>query len=103
MIYNENLYGTVISDFKTSSSAIKKDSIKEKKYKYQLSAYCIAVEDMFEEKQLKINKASIISIQTKSDLVQSIELTGEELNEYKEGFKTLVHDWHIKNGQEFLV
>lgn len=103
VIYNENLYGTVISDFKTSSSAIKKDSIKEKKYKYQLGGYCIAVEDMFEEKNLKINKASIICIQTKSDLVQAVELLEDELEYYKTEFKTLVKNWHIKNGQEFLT
>ena len=102
VMYNENLYGTVISDFKTSNGLIKKDSVKEKKYKLQLGAYCVAIEDMTDNSK-KINKASIICVQTKSDIVQCIELLNDELESYKENWKTLIKDYHIKIGQEFLI
>jgi len=103
VIYKELLYGICVTDFKTSSSNIKKGSIKEKKYKLQCGAYCIAIEDMFEEKNIKINKSSILCMNTKTNGVQNIEIIGDELNSYKEEFKTLLREYHIKNNQEFLV
>lgn len=103
VIYNARVFEKVITDFKTSSSEIKKDSIKEKKYKLQLGAYAIAVEDMFSEKGLKINKSTILCVSTKSNFLQSIEIIGDELEKYKEEWKTLVKGWHIKNNQEFLI
>jgi hypothetical protein len=35
--------------------------------------------------------------------LQSIEIIGDELEKYKEEWKTLIRGWHIKNNQEFLV
>lgn len=103
-LYQKKLYGLSVSDFKTSSKLIEKGSIKEKKYKNQLGAYAAGVEDMYKSKgsNIKVNYASIICIQTRSDIVQTIELFNEELEEYKQQFKLMTVDWHIANGQSFL-
>ena len=103
-LYHQQLFGLSVSDFKTSSKLIIPGSIKEIKYKHQLGAYALGIEDMYKSKSkdVKINYASIICIQTNSDIVQSIECANEELEEYKEKFKTIVKQWHIKYGQQFL-
>ncbi len=103
-LYNKLLYGMSVSDFKTSSKLIEKGSVKENKYKHQLGAYAGGVEDMYKSKgaNIKVNYASIICIQTRSDIVQSVELFNEELEEYKQKFKTICRQYHIDNGQEFL-
>lgn len=102
VFYNENGIGRVITDFKTTSKFIEKGSVKELIYKRQLGAYVIAAEEMFAEKQVKIAKSSILAIHTKSTLIQEIVCQGDELEEQKEAFKTLIKEWHIKNNQGFL-
>ena len=99
------MFGIGIRDFKTSSKPIIPGSRKELGYKIQLGAYAGALEDMYsaENKDVKIGYASIVSMQTKSNLVQNIECSGDELDKYKMEFKTLATQWHIKNGQGFLV
>lgn len=103
-LYQKKIYGLSVSDFKTSSKLIEKESIKEKKYLYQLGAYASGVEDMYNAKDInvKVNYASIICIQTRSDIVQTIELFNEELEEYKQEFKSMAVKWHKDNGQGFL-
>lgn len=102
VFYNENGVGRVITDFKTSSKPIERGSIKELKYKRQLGAYAIALEHMLKDQNIKIEKASILVITTKSALIQEIYCQGEELEEQKKEFETLVKQWHKINGQEFL-
>lgn len=102
VFFNENGIGRVITDFKTTSKFIVKGSVKEQIYKHQLGAYAIAAEEMFAEKQVKIAKASILAVHTKSTLIQEIVCQGDELEEHKEAFKTIVKAWHIKNNQGFL-
>lgn len=105
--YKKRLYGLSVSDFKTSSKPIEAGSRKEEGYKLQLGGYSLAMDHMIEEKNgpnsQRINFASIISIHTKSNLVQSIELHGEELQSYKDKFETIVKEYHIKHGQKFLI
>ena len=101
LVYIKKGYGRAISDFKTLSKPIQKGSIKEKKYKLQLGGYAIALEDMLENK-VSVNYASIIGVQTKTNLIQEIVLSDKELEEYKKEFCALAREWHIKNGQDFL-
>ena len=101
VFYRENL-GCVVTDFKTSSKPIEKGTTKEKKYKLQIGGYAVAVEEMFEEKNIKVNKASILVVPTKSAILQEVVCEGEELSNYKEEFKNLCVKWHNENGQGFL-
>jgi ATP-dependent exoDNAse (exonuclease V) beta subunit len=102
VFYNQMGFGRVVTDFKTSSKPIEKGTVKELKYKIQLGAYAIGIEHMFKEKNVKVNKSSILVMQTKSTLIQEIFCQGEELEEQKKEFETLVKAWHIKNNQGFL-
>lgn len=56
VFYNELGIGRVVSDFKSSSKPIDPESIKMKKYKRQVGAYALAVEHMFKDKNVKIDK-----------------------------------------------
>lgn len=103
ILFKERVHGPKVTDFKTSSGYIKKDSVKEYKYKCQLGGYCLALDEMFEEKGIIVNAASILCVNTKSDILQEIECSGTELLEYKEKFKTLVIQWHKINGSESLM
>lgn len=106
VFYKEQAFGPTVTDFKTSSKPIKKGSIKELKYKRQLGAYAFGVEDLFKvqkNKEIKINKASIVVMQTKSSIIQEITCQGSELEEQKEEFKKLVKQWHINNGTDYLL
>ncbi|MEG1141339.1 MAG: PD-(D/E)XK nuclease family protein [Clostridia bacterium] len=96
--YNYN--GLVISDFKSASSYLKPGTVKEQKYKTQLGAYALMVEDM--SKKTKIDKSSIICLSTNSENIQEICIEKEELEYYKEEFKKLVFNWHRDTNQEFL-
>jgi hypothetical protein len=58
---------------------------------------------MYKEKNLSINRASILCIDKKSDILDEIECVGTELKEYKEKFKTFVKEYHVKHGQEYLI
>jgi len=102
VFYNEKGVGRVVTDFKSSGKLIEKGSVKELKYKRQLGAYALFLEEMFKEKDVKINKATILVCLTNSALIQEIICEGEELEEQKREFKTLCIDWHIKNNQGFL-
>lgn len=102
VFYNENGIGRVVTDYKTASKLIVKGSVKESIYKLQLGAYANAIEEMFAEKDVKVAKASILAVQTKSAMIQEIVCQGDELQEQKEAFKTLCKEWHIKNNQGFL-
>ena len=97
--------GLAISDFKTSSKPIERGSRKEEGYKYQLGAYGLAFDHMLEKdgKSQRINYASIISVHTKSNLVQNICLEGKELQKYKDKFAEIAAKWHQENGQGFLI
>lgn len=103
--YTQKLYGLSISDFKTASNLIKKGSIKELKYFYQIGAYALGMDHLLEknERNEKINYASIINMHTKSNRIQNIELFGKKLQEYKDKFKTIAEKWHKNNGQGFLT
>ncbi len=102
IVYKRKGYGLASSDFKTSSTFIERGSIKEKKYKLQLGAYGLALDHMFKDKGIKTNYSSIISMHTKSSMIQLIECEGQDLEENKKEFKTLVKEWHKNNNQEFL-
>lgn len=102
--FTKELWGLSIRDFKTSSKPISPGSRKEEGYKYQLGAYAGALEDMYRSQgnDISVGYASIVCVQTKSNIVQNIECFGDELNHYKERFSSIAKEWHIKNGQEFL-
>ena len=103
ILYRDKLFGPAITDFKSINGKLKQGSIKEIKFFYQLGGYANAVDEMYKEKGLIINKASILCIDKQSDMLHEIELSGEKLQEYKEKFKTLVHEYHRKNNQEYLI
>lgn len=103
IFYNDSLLGLSITDLKSSNGKIKKGSTKELKYFYQLGAYALAVDEMYKEKGLIINRSTILCVDKQSDILQEIELTGVKLTEYKEKFKALVKEYHIKNNQEYLI
>jgi len=102
IFYKNRIFGPSVSDFKSANSFIKKESIKEIKYKYQLGAYTNALDEMYESKGIKINHASILCFNTKKDELQEIVCEGKELEKFKNDFKTLCNDYHIKNKQQLL-
>ena len=97
-------HGLGVRDFKSSSKPIEPGSRKEEGYKFQLGAYAGAVEHMYKKNKndVKINYASIVTILTKSEIVQNIELFGKELDMYKRKYAELAKQWHIDHGQGFL-
>jgi len=103
VFYKQLGIGRVVTDFKTSSKQIENGSIKELKYKRQLGAYALALEDMFKKQNVIINKASLLIMITKSSLIQEIVVQGQDLEEQKQEFKTLVKQFHINNDQSFLI
>ena len=103
ILYKNKLFGLSITDFKSSSGKIKKGSVKEYKYKLQLAAYVNALEEMYKSKNITINYASILCVDTHSEILQEVECSGNELQQKKDEFKTLCQSWHIKNNQEFLI
>lgn len=103
VFYNERVFGPSITDFKTSSGYIKKGSVKEIKYKIQLGGYANAVDEMYKKKGLVIKRSSILCVNTKSESLQEVICEGKELEEYKEQFRNLAKEYHIKNNQEYLV
>jgi len=103
ILYKDKIFGVSITDFKSSNGKIKKGSVKELKYKYQLGGYVNAIEEMYASKKLKISRASILCVDKQNDILQEIELSGKELNEYKENFKTLVREFHKTNKTDYLL
>jgi len=103
ILFKERIHGPKVTDFKTSSGYIKKGSVKEYKYKCQLGGYTLALDEMFQEKGVIINASSILCVNTQSDILQEIECSGTELQEYKEKFKSLAIEWHKQNGSQSLI
>jgi len=103
ILYKDPLFGLSITDLKSSNGRIKKGSSKEISYFFQLGGYANAFEEMYKEKNIVINQASILCVDKQTDLLQDISLTGTELAEYKEKFRNLVKEYHRKNGQEYLL
>lgn len=103
ILYRDKIFGISLTDFKSSNGAIKKGSTKELKYKLQLGAYANCLDEMYKEKGLIINRASILCVDKQSDILQEVQLVGKELQEYKEQFKTLAIEYHKKYNQEYLI
>ena len=103
IFYMDRVFGPSVTDFKTSNGYIKKGSVKELKYKLQLGAYANALEEMYASKKLLIKRSSILCVNTKSDTLQEVVSEGKELEHYKEEFKTLIKNYHIKNNQRYLI
>lgn len=103
ILYRDKLFGLSLTDFKSSNGKIKKGSTKELKYFYQLGGYANALDEMYKEKGIIINRASILCVDKQNDTLQEIDLSGAKLQEFKEKFKTLVREYHIKNNQEYLI
>jgi hypothetical protein len=103
ILYRDKVYGISLTDFKTSSGKIKKNSTKELKYFLQLGGYALAIEHMYAEKKLVMNRASILCIDKNSDILQEVECSGVKLQEYKDQFADLVNQWHEKNGTTYLL
>jgi hypothetical protein len=102
IFFRSRVFGPKVTDFKTSNGYISKGSVKEFKYKCQLGAYALALDEMLEEKNVKLNSASILCVSTQSESLQEIECSGKELERYKQEFKTLSMSWHKKNNQGYL-
>jgi hypothetical protein len=103
IFYRDPILGLSVTDLKSSNGKIKKGSTKELKYFYQLGGYAQALEEMYQEKGLIINRSTILCIDKQNDVLQEIELIGGALTEYKEKFKELVKQYHIENNQEYLI
>jgi len=103
IFYQDKIFGPAVTDFKTSNGYIKKSSVKELKYKYQLGGYVLALEEMYKSKGLTIKRSSILCINTKTEGLQEIVCEAKELEHYKEEFKTLIKNYHIKNNQGYLI
>ena len=103
IFYQDKIFGPSVTDFKTSNGYIKKGSVKELKYKYQLGGYAGALDEMYKEKKLNIKRASILCVNTKTESLQEVVCEGKELEEYKEKFKTICKEWHIKHNQSYLI
>lgn len=103
IFYSDRVFGPAVTDFKTSNGYIKKDSVKELKYKHQLGGYSLALEEMYKDKGLKIKRSSILCVNTKTEGLQEIICEGKQLEYYKEEFKKIITEWHAKNNQSYLL
>ena len=103
ILYKDKIFGLSLTDFKSSNGKIKKGSVKELKYFYQLGAYALALDHMYKSKGITINRASILCVDKQSDELEEIELNGKELQDFKEKWKTLVTEYHVKHGQAYLI
>jgi len=103
ILYRDKLFGPALTDFKSINGKLKKGSTKELKYFLQLGAYTNCIREMYKEKKLTINKASILCVDKQSDVLQEITLSGIELKKYEDQFCELVKTYHIKYGQEYLI
>jgi len=103
ILYKDKIFGLALTDFKSSNGKIKKGSTKEIKYFYQLGGYANCLREMYKEKGLIINKASILCVDKQSDILQEIILSGVELETYEQKFIELVKEYHIKHSQEYLI
>lgn len=103
ILYRDKLFGLALTDLKSSNGKITKGSVKELKYFYQLGAYANCLDEMYQEKGLIITRASILCVDKQNDILQEIWLSGVNLTEYKEKFKTLIKEYHVKHNQEYLI
>jgi hypothetical protein len=103
ILYKNKLFGLSITDFKSSNGKIKKGSAKEYKMKLQLGAYSLCIKNMYQEKGITVNYASILCIDKQNDILQEIVLSGAELTDYENKFIELVKEYHIKHEQEYLI
>jgi hypothetical protein len=87
----------VITDYKSASSFIKNDSVKERKYKLQLSGYWEAYEKMF-NKELDSAK---IWVSIKNGGTQEIQINKEEKTDLFAEFTELCEHFHKENNQTF--
>lgn len=102
IFFKSRSFGHKVTDFKTSNGYISKGSVKEFKYKLQLGAYALALDEMLEEKGILVSTASILCVSTKSESLQEIECSGKELESFKQQFKTLSMEWHRNNNQGLI-
>ena len=58
---------------------------------------------MYKEKGLIIKRSTILCVNTKTEGLQEVVCEGKELEHFKEEFKTIVKNWHIKNNQGYLI
>jgi hypothetical protein len=103
ILYKDKTFGLSLTDFKSSNGNIKRGSTKELKYFYQLGGYANCIDEMYKEKGIIINCASILCVDKKSDILQEVELNGKKLAEFKKKFRDLVKEYHIKHKQEYLI
>lgn len=87
----------VITDYKTSSSPIIKNSVKEAKMKLQLAAYWQAYEEEFPEKKLDYAK---LWISVKDYGTQEISINKEEKEDLIKEFLILCKNYHKERNQE---
>lgn len=90
-----NKLNNVITDYKSSSSAIEKGSTKERKYKLQLSGYWTAYEQMT-GRQLDAAK---IWVSIKNAGTQEIMIGRSEYNDLYQEFTELCVHFHEQHGQ----
>jgi hypothetical protein len=103
VLFKDNVYGPSVTDFKTCSEVAKKGSVKEYKYKIQIGGYSVAIDEMLKSKNITVKKSSLLFVNTQNEILNELICVGDELETYKSEFKKLVLDWHVKNGQEFLI
>lgn len=103
VFFQNRIFGPSVTDFKTSSGYIKKGTVKELKYKYQLGGYSNALDEMYKDKGLNIKRSSILCVNTKTEELQEVVCEGKELEHFKNEFKTIVKNWHIKHNQGYLI
>lgn len=90
-----NKLNNVITDYKSSSSYIEKGSVKERKYKLQLSGYWTAYEQMTNREL----DAAKIWVSVKNSGTQEIMIGRSEYNELWEEFTDLCTHFHNQHGQ----
>lgn len=90
-----NKLNNVITDYKSSSSFIEKGSVKERKYKLQLSGYWSAYEQMTGN-ELDVAK---IWVSVKNSGTQEIMIGRHEYNDLWEEFQDLCIHFHNQHGQ----
>jgi hypothetical protein len=103
IFYKHKLFGLAVTDLKSSNGKIKQGSAKEYKYKLQLGGYANCIDEMYVEKKINVNYASILCIDKQTEILQEISSSGNELQKLKDDFKTLCKNFHIKNNQSYLI
>lgn len=100
--YLSNRYShgqNVITDYKSSSSMVESGSVKERKYKLQLSGYWNAYEKMT-GKELDVAK---IWVSVKNAGTQEIKIDRSEYKDAFDEFKELCEHFHSENNQNLSM